>query len=107
MSDGFDVVVSDQAELRALREWWQAAPGVRVVQQAGAPAAGEQGVLDYLTVLGSSAGLVAAIQVLPEFLRSRRSSVTVTMKLRGEDFSITAENVDEVMPLIERLVDDG
>jgi hypothetical protein len=104
MSDGFEVVVSDQGELRALRDWL-AAPGVKVVQQAGVSAAGEQGVLDYLTVLGSSAGLVAAIQVLPEFLRSRRSTVTVTMKVKGEDIAVTAENVTDVMPVIERLID--
>lgn len=105
MSAGFDVVVSDQSELRALREWLHATPGVRVVQQSGAPGAGEQGALDYLSVIASSAGLVAAIRVLPEFLRSRRSTIVVQMKLRGEDISVTAENVDDVMPLLERLVD--
>ncbi|WP_432893034.1 effector-associated constant component EACC1 [Kribbella sp. CA-245084] len=106
MSRRFDVEVSDQAELRALREWLQAAgPGVQVVQQASVPEAGQQGALDYLSVLAGSAGLVAAIRVLPEYLRSRRSTITLRVKMKGQDFSITAENVTDVMPVLERLVD--
>ena len=56
-------------------------------------------------MLASSTGLVAAIRVLPEFLRSRRTGLSVTMTVKGEPFTLTATNVDEVMPVLERLLD--
>lgn len=105
MSDGIDVAVSDQSELRALREWMGSQ--VKVVQQAGVPAQGEQGVLDYLTVIGSSGVLVAAIQLIPEFLRSRRKPVTVKITVKGQDIAITADNAKDVLPVVERLIDAG
>jgi hypothetical protein len=100
-----EVSLSDPAQLTALREWLRAMPEVGVSQLPGTPGIGEQGALDYLALLGSSGSLIAAIKILPEFLRSRRSGLSVTMKLRGEDFTIDVTNVDDVMPVLERLLD--
>lgn len=105
-SQRVELVVSDQSQLGPLQEFlsW-AAPDAGVSRIAGQPGAGEQGALDVLTVLASSTGLVAAIRVLPEFLRSRRTGLSVTMTVKGEPFTLTATNVDEVMPVLERLLD--
>jgi hypothetical protein len=43
---------------------------------------------------------------LPAFLRSRRSSLEITTTVKGKPFIITATNIDEVMPIVERLLDD-
>src|SRR5262245_7248116 len=105
MSDTLVLSVSDQAELRPLREWLSSVPEAVVRQEAGTPAAGEQGVLDYVAVLASSGGLIAAIRVLPAFLRARRPELTVTMKLRDKEFTVDAKNVDDVLPVLEKLID--
>lgn len=97
--------VSDQAELRPLREWLSGAPEVDVRQEAGVSAPGEQGVLDYVTVLAGSGGLIAAIRMLPAFLRARRPELTVTMKVRDKEFRVDAKNVDDVLPVVEKLID--
>ena len=105
MSETCVLSVSDQAELRWLHEWLADAPDVRVRQEAGAPAPGEQGALDYVTVLAGSGGLIAAIRMLPAFLRARRPELKVTMTLRGRKFTVDAKNIDEVLPLLEKLID--
>jgi Effector Associated Constant Component 1 len=105
-SERVGLVVSDPSQLGALQEFlsW-AAPGARVSRIAGEPGAGEQGALDVLAVLASSGGMLAAIKVLPEFLRSRKTGLSITTTVKGEPFSLTATNVDEVMPILERLLD--
>lgn len=105
MSHALVMTVSDQAELRSLREWLVAVPDTRVRQESGAPGEGEQGVLDYLTVLASSGGLIAAIRVLPAFLRARRPELKVTLRMGDKEFGIDATNVDDVLPVLEKLID--
>jgi hypothetical protein len=92
--------VSDYGQLRSLQEWLSEIPGTRVQRTAGAPGAGELGALDVITVLASSSGLIAAIRVIPEFLKARRSSLSVTAKVHGKEFSINASNVKDLMPII-------
>lgn len=56
--------------------------------------------------MAGSAGLVAAIRVLPQYLRAKRSDVAVTVEVRGKKLTVDAKNVDEIMPILERLLDD-
>lgn len=102
---GIALSVSDQSQLGSLQEFLRMAPGVRVIRVPGEPVAGEQGALDVLTVLAGSSGLVAAVKVLPEFLRSRRTGLSITMTVRGTPFTLTATNADEIMPILDRLLD--
>ena len=101
-----EMTVSDQGELRSLREWLASTAGAEVLQGAGVPRSGEQGALDCLVLLGSSTSLVAAIRVLPPFLRSRRSSIAITVTAHDRRVTVDAHNVDQVMPILERLLDD-
>lgn len=98
--------VSDPSQLRSLAQWLQATKGVRVDRTAGTPGDGELGALEVLAVVASSSVLVAAIKVLPEFLRAKRSGISITMTLKDQPFTVDATNVDEVMPILERLLDE-
>jgi Effector Associated Constant Component 1 len=97
--------VSDQAQLRPLARWLADGRDVKVQQTPGTPGEGEQGALDVLTMLAGSSGLIAAIKILPEFIRSRRSGFTITTTVHGRPFTLDATNVDELLPILERLLD--
>ena len=82
-------------------------PDVEVAPEgAGAPRPGELGVADVVSVVTGSTGLLAATRTLPDFLRSRRSGISVETTVRGERFTLTATNVEDVLPLLERLLDE-
>jgi hypothetical protein len=102
-----ELTVSNPSQLGPLQDFlsW-AAPDTRVSRMAGEPAAGEQGALDVLVLLASSSGLVAAIKVIPEFLKARKTALTITATVKGKPFKLTATNVDEVMPILEKILDD-
>jgi hypothetical protein len=84
-------------------------PGVRVSPDAGHPGPGEQGALDVLLLAADSSVLVAVVNVLPQFLRSRKPglSVTVTATVKGKrrELTVTADNAKEVLPVIDRFLD--
>ncbi|MFD8699959.1 effector-associated constant component EACC1 [Kitasatospora purpeofusca] len=103
---GIELAVSDQDHIRPLREWLRSLPDVEVAVRAAAPKSGELGALDTITVLASSGGLIAAIRILPDFIRSRRSSFKIETTVRGERFVLDATNVEELLPVLERLLDD-
>ena len=99
--------VSDPAELSSLHRWLARVPGVTVERVTSSPAHGEQGGWDLLTALASGGGVLAvAVRTLPEFLRSRRSSVTVTLRTKDREVTVTASNVDDVVPVIAKALDD-
>ncbi|WP_433187444.1 effector-associated constant component EACC1 [Actinoallomurus sp. CA-150999] len=99
---GVELAFSDPAEFLALRRWLERAPGVRVEQRAGTPLLGEQGAWDVLIVLASGSGvLAAALQTLPEFIRSRRANLIVTLKTEGKELTLEATNIAQAESLIE------
>ena len=98
--------VSDYAQIGSLQEWLSATPGVQVLRTPSSPSPGELGMLDVLTVVAGSSGLVAAIKVIPEFLRSRRSGLSITATVKGDKFTITASNAKDAMEALERMLND-
>ncbi|MFF2813842.1 hypothetical protein ACFVT2_43125 [Streptomyces sp. NPDC058000] len=104
--DRVELAVSDPSQFAPLRDWMSGQPGVDVAVVAGTPGPGELGVLDVLVVLASSSGVVGAIRTLPDFIRSRRSGIRIETTVDGQPFVLDATNVDEVMPILERLLDD-
>ncbi|WP_188299839.1 effector-associated constant component EACC1 [Streptomyces sp. CBMA156] len=97
--------MSESAEFGALRAWLARVPTVRVVQVPVVPGPGEQGAWDVLAVLASGTGALAvAMRSLPDFVRSRRSSVTVTIRVADDEVTLTATNVEDAVPVIESLV---
>lgn len=98
--------VSDRSQLPSLYDWLRGQRDVEVVLTPEAPGPGEQGGLDVLTLIASSSSLIAAIKVLPEFIRSRRSSFRIETTVQGEKFSLDANNVEAVLPIMERLLSE-
>jgi hypothetical protein len=98
--------VSDYGQIGSLYEWLRSVPDVQVDRIPGTPGEREMGAVDVLTVLAGSGGLIAAIRVIPEFLKSRRSSISITVTVNGEKFSVTASNVKDALPILERAIRD-
>ncbi|MET8765644.1 hypothetical protein [Streptomyces sp. NPDC004658] len=101
-----EVSVSDPGELRSLREHLRRVPGVEIIQLPGTLADGELGAWDVLQVVAAGSGALAvAARTLPAFIRSRRSNVSVTVKTADRTVTITVDNVDDVMPVVEKVLD--
>ena len=80
-----ELSVSDHGQVGSLEEYLRlAVPDVPVTRSAGRAGPGEQGALDVLMIAADSSVLVAVVKVLPEFLRSRKPGVTVTVTVRGK-----------------------
>jgi len=99
------LAVSDPAQMSPLTGWLTAIGRLQVERTSGHPAAGEQGAIDVLTIMASSSALIAAIRILPEFIRSRRSGFHIEVTLKGKTFTIDASNVGDVLPVLEKLLD--
>ncbi|MEV0293952.1 hypothetical protein [Nocardia sp. NPDC050710] len=105
------ISISDDAELRSLRTLLSAIPGIEVVQISGRAEPGQLGFLDILQIAAPSGGaIIVAVKTLPEFIKSRRKDVSVTVKVdrRGErEVVVTAANADDAVKLIEQALDAG
>jgi hypothetical protein len=104
-----ELSVSDHAQLGSLAEYLHlAVPDVRVTRSVGRAGRGEQGALDVLMIAADSSVLVAVVKVLPEFLRSRKRGVTVTVTVKGKtrQLTVTAEDAGDVRPVIEKFFDE-
>lgn len=101
-----DIDISDYAEIGSLQRWLELMPDLEIHRKSGRPRTGELGALDVLTVLGGSSALVAAFRTIPEFFRSRRSALSITTTINDKKITLTASNVEEVMPIVERLLGD-
>lgn len=110
-----DLAVSDYSQLGALREFlgW-AVPGIRVLliparrsPDRGPDVGLDRNELDILALLASRTGLMSAVRILPEFLRSRREALSITITIRGKSVVLTASNVDDVIPILDSLLDSG
>lgn len=104
--DRVTMELSDPSQLMLLRAWLEDLPEAQVALEPGTAAPGELGAIDVLTVLAGSGGLVAAVKVLPEFIRSRRTGFHIQTTVRGQPFTLNASNIDDVLPILERLLGD-
>lgn len=100
------LALTDPAQLRSLEARLRDVPDVAVARQSDAPRAGELGAGDWLAVVAGSSGLVAAIKVLPDFLRARRSDLKVTCVVKGEKVTVEVTNLEDVMPVLEKMLRD-
>ena len=108
----FEVVlsVSEQADVGPLFRRLGTVPEATVTRRRSGPDEGELGVVETLQLLVPSAAvLTVAIRTLPAFIRSRRSSVTVTLTRGDRSVTITGENLDDpqkVFEITDRLLDN-
>jgi hypothetical protein len=102
-----ELSVSDYAQLGSLADYLHlAVPGARVTRSAGRAGRGEQGALDVLTIVADSSVLVAVVQTLPQFLRSRKPGATVTVKGKSRQLKVTAEDSKDLHQVIEKFFDE-
>ena len=100
-----ELSVSDYAQLRSLADYLRlAAPGMQVTRSPGRPGRGEQGALDVLMIAADSSVLVAAIKVLPEFLRSRAKGLSVTVTVKDKKLIVTGDNPEEVTAIVDQFL---
>jgi hypothetical protein len=104
-----ELSVSDYSQLGSLADYLRlAVPGAQVTRNPGRPGPGEQGALDALMIAADSSVLVAAVNVLPQFLRSRKAGLSVTMtatvKGKRRELTVTADNAQELLPVIDRFL---
>ncbi|MFI6820333.1 hypothetical protein ACIBJE_05185 [Micromonospora sp. NPDC050187] len=101
---GYELVlmVSEPADVGPLFRRLSAVPDTTVVRKRSGPGTGELGVSEVLQLLvPSSAVLAVVIRTLPAFIRSRRSSVTVTVNRKDRTVTITGSNVPDLEKIIE------
>jgi hypothetical protein len=60
-----------------------------------------------LALEASTGGLIAAISILPGFIRTRPPGLSVTIAARGGALTLTAADLDELMPAAGQLLDGG
>ncbi|MGW4565865.1 effector-associated constant component EACC1 [Streptomyces sp. NPDC004561] len=94
-------------DLDAVYDELRGVTGLRVRGVPVAAAPGEQGsVLEFVTVACSGGAITILFQIVKTLVESRGSGITLTFR-RGEDrLEVTAKNVEEVLPLLEKLFDD-
>ena len=105
-TEEISLAVSDQSQLASLREWLRQAPQVTVGIAPWATSAGGAGAVDVLTILASAPALVAAIKILPEYIRSRRSGFRIETTVRGKKFVLDATNSEDLLAVVDRLLNE-
>jgi len=95
-SESITLEVSDQSQLASLREHLRRIPGTDVTQVPGKSGSGELGAWDVLQVAAAGSGVLAvAIKTLPEFIRSRRSDITITITSGEKSITLTVTNAED------------
>jgi hypothetical protein len=104
----FTVVGTGDATLAELHRWLAAEQDLNglVRLQLRPPADGELGAgPDAVTVLLGSGGVgVALAGSLRAWVSTRRSSVTVKVKVENRSIEVTAANVSDVTPVLEQVL---
>ena len=102
-----ELSVSDYSQFSSLVDYLRlAVPEARLSRRSGRPGFAEQGALDVITVAADSSVLVALVNVLPAFLRSRKANLSVTVTAKGKKLTVTADNAEEVIPVLDRFLND-
>jgi hypothetical protein len=103
-----ELAISDYSQISVLADYVRLmGPGAPVTRDPGRAGQGELGSLDVLTVVADSGVLIAVVNALPIFLRSRKPAMSITVKTaKGKQLTITANNADEVIPILDRFLDD-
>lgn len=83
-------------------------PGITVTSVPALAVPGEQGTaLDVLTVALSSGALTAFLQIIQVLAESRGPKFRMKIRRGKNRLEVTADNLDEVLPLLRELMDDG
>jgi hypothetical protein len=99
---------ASQVELNSLQDWLrrERLPEVMVQRQAEAPTPGEMGIdpTTLSVVLGAPA-VVALVNSIHVWLRTRSPKLTVALKVKGNEVQISAHNVKDVDDIVNTVLD--
>lgn len=100
-ADDFEVVDDLYAELGGVA-------GITVEAASAPTEPGEQGAaLDMLTVALSSGAVTAFLQIIKVLAESRGPKFSLKIRQGKNRLEVTADSVDEVLPVIRELIDGG
>ena len=104
-----DIYVDEPGDFRSLHQWLRRTRGLTVEAVSALPAPGQQGSgWEFLSAAFASGGAgIAALQTLRAWLESRRSNLSVRVKVGDTEVGVTASNVREVMPILEKLLSEN
>ncbi len=103
----FNLRVSDPAAQGMLERLLREVDGVRVRRERLPPEAGRLGGGELLQVAVPTLALLAVVvRTLPDFIRSRKNAVSVTVETDGRKVTVTTENCDDVDAIMKRLNGD-
>jgi hypothetical protein len=97
--------LSQASAISSFERWIDDTPMTQVRRVARPPSLHEQGAVDILAAVASSSSIVALIRILPEFIRSRRSNVNVTIRVGDREATIGIENVKDAPAIIASLLE--
>jgi hypothetical protein len=83
-------------------------PGLTVTAVPAPIAPGDQGVaLDVLTVALSSGAVTAFLQIIKVLAESHGPKFSLKIRQGRNRLEVTADNVDEVLPLVREMLDES
>jgi len=100
-ADDPEVIDEVYSELRGV-------PGIRVTAVAAPAEPGEQGAaLDVLMVALSSGAVTAFLQIIKVLAESHGPKFSLKIRQGKNKLEVTADNIDEVLPVIRELMDEA
>lgn len=107
--DAADLVefsAEDADDFDSLHGELQGVPGIAVRAVSTPPAPGEQGaMLDFLTVACSGGAITVLLEIIKDLLASRGPHFVLRLRRGRTRLEVTADTVDEMLPLIKQLFD--
>jgi len=104
ITDGAEVWAQDIEDIEELYAELSGVPGVTVEAVAAAVQPGEQGAaLDVLMVTLSSGAVTAFLQIIKVLAESKGPKFELSIRRGRDRLKLTADNFDEVEPVIRRL----
>jgi hypothetical protein len=106
--DRIEVSAGDLDDLDALHYELRGVPGISVSVIAAPRGLGEQGTaVDFLTVACSGGAITVFLQILKVLASARGPRFSLKIRLGKNSLELTARNVNEVLPLVQKFFDES
>jgi hypothetical protein len=101
-----EVTTDDPEDTDEVYAGLRGVPGITVTALPAPSAPGDQGAaLDILMVTLSSGAVTAFLQIIKVLAESRGPKFSLKIRQGKNKLEVTADNVDEVIPVIRELID--
>jgi hypothetical protein len=101
-----EVTTDDPEDIGEVYAGLRGVPGMSVTALPAPSAPGDQGAgLDILMVTLSSGAVTAFLQIIKVLAESRGPKFSLKIRQGRNKLEVTADNVDEVIPIIRELID--